>query len=59
MDCKPGGGSGGAVYGLGFVGALIYYLQNSGTFMEGVIGALKAVVWPAFLLHKVFTVLGM
>ncbi len=57
--CGGGGGPGGAIYGLGFLGALIYYLQNSATFMEGVIGVLKAIVWPAFLIHKVFTILGM
>ncbi len=52
-----GGGSAGAVYGLGFIGALIYYIQQSSTFMEGVVGFLKAIVWPAFLIHKVFQLL--
>jgi hypothetical protein len=52
-------GGGNAVYGLGFIGALIYYIQNATNFMDGVIGFLKALVWPAFLIHKVFTILGM
>ena len=43
--------AGGGVYGLAFLGALIYYLQHSATFMEGVIGFLKALVWPAILLY--------
>ncbi len=50
---------GGGVYGLGFIGALIYYIQHAQTFMDGVLGFLKAIVWPAFLIHKVFSLLGM
>ena len=50
--CGPGG-AGGAVYGLGLVGALVYYLQHAQTFTEGVIGFLKALVWPAFLIYRV------
>lgn len=48
------GGPAGAVYGLGFIGALVYFIQHSATFMDGVIGLLKALVWPAFLIFKVF-----
>lgn len=47
-----GGGAGGAVYGIGFVGALVYYLQNADTFWVGVVGVLKAIVWPAFLVYE-------
>jgi len=54
-----GGGGGGMVYFLGFIGAFIYYIQHSQTFMEGFIGFLKAAVWPAFLLHRVFDLLKM
>ena len=43
---------GGAVYGLGFIGALVYYLQNANTLWEGVLGILKAIVWPALLIYK-------
>ncbi len=51
------GGASGAVYGLGFVGALIYYIQHSQTFIEGVIGLLKALTWPAFLIYRVLELL--
>ncbi|MBI2409700.1 hypothetical protein HYV30_01510 [Candidatus Kaiserbacteria bacterium] len=44
-------GGGGVVYGLGFIGAAIYYIQNAATFWDGVIGILKALVWPAFLVY--------
>ncbi len=43
---------GGGVYGLGFIGAAIYYLQTSTGFWEGVLGVLKAIVWPAFVVYK-------
>ncbi len=51
VSCNPGAG---AVYGLGLIGVAIYYLQDATTFMEGVIGILKAFVWPAFLAFKLF-----
>lgn len=55
--CKCYGGGGGAVYGLGFIGALIYFIQHSATFMDGLIGFLKALVWPAFLVFKALELL--
>ena len=44
--------SSGCVYFLGFIGAAVYYIQQSATFWQGVVGFLKALVWPAFLIHK-------
>jgi len=44
--------TGGGLYGLAFVGAAIYYLQHSTTFWMGVLGILKALVWPAILIYK-------
>ena len=52
--CVSGkGGCGGAVYGLGFVGALVYYLGAASGFWIGVLGILKAIVWPAMLVFEV------
>lgn len=53
------GAGGGAVYGLGFIGALIYFLQHAATFGAGVLGVFKAIVWPALLILKVFELLKM
>lgn len=55
---KYGGPSGGA-YGLGFLGALVYYMQSATTFGEGVIGFLKALIWPAILVYHLFKYLGL
>lgn len=43
---------GGAVYGLGLIGALVYYLSHATTFLIGIVGILKALVWPAFLVYE-------
>ena len=57
--CKVNSGcGGGAVYGLGFVGAAIYYVSNATGFWMGVLGILKAMVWPAFLVFELMKYLG-
>ena len=43
---------GDAVYGLGLIGAAIYFIQQATTFWMGVLGVLKAIVWPAFLVYR-------
>jgi len=45
------GAGGGAVYGLGLIGALVYYIQTSTWFWDGVYGVFRALVWPAFLVY--------
>ena len=49
---------GGAVYGLGLIGAAIYFISHAAGFWMGVLGILKAIVWPAFLVYEAFTKLG-
>ena len=44
----------GAVYGLGFIGAAIFFISQATTFWMGVLGFLKAIVWPAFLVYEAF-----
>lgn len=56
---KCGGGSTQAVYCLGLIGAAIYYIQNAVGFWAGVVGVLKAVVWPAFLVYSLLDFLKM
>jgi hypothetical protein len=52
-------GASGAVYGLGFIGAVVYYIQHATTFGAGVLGFFKALVWPALLIHRVLALLKM
>jgi hypothetical protein len=41
-----------AIYGLGLIGAAIYYISTATGFWIGVLGFLKALVWPAFLVYQ-------
>jgi predicted outer membrane repeat protein len=50
--------SGGAIYGLGIFGALVYYWQQADTFWEYVLAVLQGVLWPAFLVYEGFSALG-
>lgn len=52
-------GTMGGAYGLFFIGAAVYYIQQSDTFWLGLLGILKALVWPAMLIYKVFILLQM
>lgn len=44
----------GAVYGLGLIGAAVYFIGQASGFWAGVLGLLKAIVWPAFLVYEAF-----
>lgn len=48
---------GNTVYGLGFAGALVFALQHAHNFNEGFWGFVKAVLWPAYFVYKLFEVL--
>ena len=43
---------GGAVYGLGLIGAVIYFVGQATSFWLGALGILKAIVWPAILVYE-------
>jgi len=48
----------GGFYFLGFIGALVYYLSTATGFWNGVLGILKSLVWPAFLVFEVLKFIG-
>ena len=48
---RHSGGAGGAAYFLGFIGALVYFLQNTSGFWNVILAILKALVWPAFAVY--------
>ena len=47
-----GNGTSSAVYGMAFIGALVYFVQHATTFWGGMLGILKAIIWPAWLIYK-------
>ena len=49
--CK---GTSNAIYGLGFIGAAIYFIGHAASFWAGVLGFLKAIVWPVFFVLEAF-----
>jgi hypothetical protein len=59
--CKPNitdSCSGGCFYFLGFIGAAVYNLSIATGFWNGLLGILKAFVWPAFLIYDLLKFLG-
>jgi hypothetical protein len=46
------------LYFVGFVGAAIWFISQAVGFWEGVIGFLKAIVWPGFLIYQAFEFLA-
>jgi hypothetical protein len=49
---------GGIAYFLGVIGAAVYYISAATSFWAGVLGFLKALVWPAFLVFELLKFLG-
>jgi hypothetical protein len=47
------------VYGLGFLGALVYYISHATSFWAGVLGFFKAILWPGFLVYELLKYLQM
>ena len=45
-------GGGNVIYGLGLIGALVYYIVAADDFWSGIFGVLKAIVWPAFVVYE-------
>jgi hypothetical protein len=51
-NANAGAAGGGAVYGLGFIGALVYYIGSATSFWDGLYGVFQALVWPAYLVFE-------
>ena len=51
-------GPAGAVYGLGLIGAAVFYISHATSFWMGVFGLVKAILWPAFLVYELLTFIG-
>lgn len=58
FNCGKPGGSADVVYGLGLIGAAIYYSQQAETFSVAALGILKAIVWPAILVYELLKFLA-
>jgi hypothetical protein len=56
---RRGPGAGGFVFFAAFIGVAVYYVQQVHGFWPIILAILKAIVWPAFLLYHVFSMLHM
>lgn len=43
---------------LTYIGAAVYFVQQSAGFWGVILALLKAAVWPAFLIHRAFELLS-
>jgi len=59
MKKHSGSGIVGCAYFMAFIGAAVYYIQSATSFGMGVVGFLKAIVWPAFLVYNVLQYINM
>jgi hypothetical protein len=48
---------GGALYGLGIVGALVWFWQQADGFWEHAFSLVQAVFWPAWMVYRAFDAL--
>jgi hypothetical protein len=54
-----GNGVLGGIYGMAFIGGVVYYIQHATTFWAAVLGIFKALFWPAVLMYKLLELLKM
>ena len=47
----------GFVWFLATLGSAIYFVQQASGFWDGVLGILKALIWPAMIMYKVMQML--
>lgn len=52
-------GAWGGAYFLTFIGAAVYWVQASEGFGGFIVALLKAMVWPAFVMHRVLELLSL
>jgi hypothetical protein len=53
------GNASNAVYGLGLIGSLIYFIQHASSFWMGIVAFFEALVWPAIVVYKILEWLKM
>jgi hypothetical protein len=49
----------GTIYGIGMLGALVYFIQNASSVLDGFLGICLAILWPGVVVYKVLELLQM
>lgn len=52
-----GGAASGAIYGLGIIGAWVFFFQRADQFWEFVWAFFQGIFWPAFMVYELFRTL--
>ena len=47
----------GAIYGLGILGAWVFFWQQADQFWEYLWAIVQGIIWPAFMVYEVFVAL--
>ena len=47
------------VYGMGLIGAWVYYISHATTLWIGLLGILKGIFWPAMLVYEALKFMNM
>ena len=56
-NCKRTSKGPNCTYGLGVIGAAIFFISQSTGFWMGTVALLKALVWPVFMVYEAFSYL--
>lgn len=48
-----------AIYAIGIIGALVYYLESASSILEGIIGIVKSIFWPGLIVYKILELLNL
>jgi hypothetical protein len=55
---NAGAAGGGAIYGLGMLGAWVWFFQQADTFWDYILVVFQGLFWPAFMVYEVFSALA-
>lgn len=58
IQVKYQSGGSDAVYGIGMIGAWVFYIGRAKSFKEGLVGFFKGLFWPAFVVYDVLMFLN-
>lgn len=53
MDKMKDNAGTGAIYGIGVLGAVVYFIQHATSLLDGLFGIFLAIFWPGVIVYKV------
>lgn len=59
MAKMKGSSDWGAIYGIGMLGAIVYFVQRANGIGEIIVGLIKGVFWPGVVVHRALELLNL